>query len=440
MKIVVFLLLIPFALVAQISPKLQQNLDQQTQEVEKKLIEWRRNFHQFPELSNQEIKTAGKIAWHLRSLGFDIKTGIAHTGVVGVLNTGRPGPVIALRADMDALPVTEHNGLPFASKEKAIFNEKETGIMHACGHDAHMAILMAVAEVLAKNKDDLRGTIKFIFQPAEEGAGTVPGGARMMVNEGVLENPHVDAIFGLHIQSTIPVGTIGYRPGALMAAPDFFTIKVKGKGAHGSAPWDGIDPIVVGSQIIMGLQTIISRQTELTKDPAVITIGRFNSGIRENIIPEEAVMSGTIRTFDKKMQADIYQRIKITAENIAQSSGAAAEVTINPGSPVTFNDLALMEKMLPSLQRAVGKENTILVNPFTMGEDFSYFQEKVPGLFFFIGGMTPGTDPKQAPIHHTQDFMIDENGMRTGVKALLNLTVDYMFPKSSDDVIVNKKN
>ena len=438
MKKILLFILLPIGLSAQVNPKLQLKLDQHAKEIEQKTIEWRRYFHQYPELSNQEVKTAAKIAEHLRALGLEVQTGVARTGVVALLKTGKPGPVIGLRADMDALPVNERNSLPFASKEKAIYNEKETGVMHACGHDSHMAMLMAVAEVLSKNKTDLKGMVKFVFQPAEEGAGTTVGGARMMVDEGVLENPHVDVMFGLHIQSTVPVGTIAYRPGGLMAAPDFFSIKIKGKGAHGSTPWDGVDPIVIGAQIVMGLQTIISRQTELTSNPAVITIGRFNSGIRENIIPEEAVMSGTIRTFDKKMQADIYQRMKTTAENIAESSGALAEVTINPGSPVTYNDIALTEKMIPSLQRAAGASNTKQVNPVTMGEDFSYFQEKIPGLFFFIGGMTPGTDSKNAPIHHTPDFMIDESGFGTGVKALLNLTVDYMFMQP-DAKLNNKK-
>ncbi len=432
MKLFLLALCFPFCLLAQTNSKLQLKLDQHAKEIEQKTITWRRYFHQYPELSNQEVKTAAKIAEHLKALGLEVQTGIARTGVVGLLKTGKPGPVIGLRADMDALPVNERNSLPFASKERATFNEKETGVMHACGHDSHIAILMAVAEVLSKNKNELKGIIKFIFQPAEEGAGTLVGGAQMMITEGVLENPHVDVIFGLHIQSTIPIGTIAYRAGGLMAAPDFFTIKVKGKGAHGSTPWDGVDPIVVGAQIVMGLQTIISRQTEITKEPAVITIGRFNSGIRENIIPETAEMSGTIRTFDKKMQADIYQRMKTTAENIALSSGATAEVIINPGSPVTYNDIALTERMLPSLQRTAGKSNTKNVNPVTMGEDFSFFQEKTPGLFFFLGGMTLGTDPKKAPIHHTPDFMIDEAGFGTGVKALVNLTVDYMFGEKMD--------
>ena len=413
--------------IAQPNPKLLLKLEQNAAELEQKTIEWRRVLHQYPELSNREVKTSARIAEHLKGLGLEVQTGIANTGVVALLKTGKPGPVVALRADMDALPVDERNSLPFASKERVMFNDRETGVMHACGHDSHMAILMAVAEILTKNKAELKGTVKFIFQPAEEGAGTEPGGASLMIEQGVLDNPKVDAIFGLHIQSTVPVGTIAYRPGGLMAAPDFFTIKVKGKGAHGSTPWDGVDPIVVGSQIVLGLQTIISRQAELTKEPAVITVGKFLSGNRENIIPEEAVMGGTIRTFDKKMQQLIYDRIKRTAENIAESAGAVAEVTINPGSPVVYNDPALTALMVPSLERAAGKANTLNVSPVTMGEDFSAFQEKVPGLFFFIGGMKPGTDPKKAPIHHTPDFMLDESGFITGTKALLNLTVDYLF-------------
>ena len=440
MKKLLPLLFLSTTLLAQTNPKLQLKLDQHAAAIEQKTIEWRRYFHEHPELSNQEIKTAAKIAEHLKSLGLEVKTGIARTGVVGLLKTGKAGPVIGLRADMDALPVNERNSLIFASKEKVIFNEKETGVMHACGHDSHMAILMAVAEVLSKNKAELKGMVKFIFQPAEEGAGTVLGGAQLMIQEGVMENPKVDVMFGLHIQSTVPVGTIAYRPGGLMAAPDFFTIIIKGKGAHGSTPWDGVDPIVVGAQIVLGLQTIISRQTELTKEPAVITIGRFNSGIRENIIPEEATMSGTVRTFDKKMQKDIFERMRITAENIAKSAGATAELQIAWGSPVTYNDEALTAKMTPSLQRASGNK-AIIVNPVTMGEDFSYFQEKVPGLFFFLGGMTPGTDPKKAPIHHTADFMLDESGFGVGVKALINLTTDYMFSeKTPTEVKLEKKN
>lgn len=413
---------------AQVNPKLQAKTDQMAKEIEARVIEWRRYFHEHPELSNREFKTAEKVAAHLKSLGMEVQTGIAKTGVVGLLKGAKPGPVIALRADMDALPVTERNSLPFASKAKTTFNGQETGVMHACGHDAHVAILMGVAEILAKNKNDLKGTIKFIFQPAEEGppAGE-EGGAGLMVKEGVLDNPKVDAIFGLHVRSITPLGRIEYRPLGFMAASDWFTIKVYGKQAHGSAPWKGIDPIVVSAQIINGLQTIISRQTELTKEAAVITVGRMSAGIRENIIPEYAEMAGTIRTFDPEMQQIIHEKIKLTATKIAESAGARAEVTIDSKTPVTYNDQALTERMVSALQRAAGEKNVVRINPDTGAEDFAYYQKKVPGLFFFVGACPPNTDPAKAPSHHTPDFMMDEASMLTGVKALLNVTLDYMY-------------
>jgi len=412
---------------AQMPQKLQEKIDIQANEIEPKVIAWRRHFHQQPELSNRETKTAAFVGDHLRKLGIEVQTGVAKTGVVGLLKTGKPGPVIALRADMDALPVTERNSLPFASTEKTVFNGQETGIMHACGHDTHVAILMAVAEILVKNKGDLKGTIKFIFQPAEEGppAGET-GGAELMVKEGVLENPHVDVIFGMHIQSISPLGRITYRPAGMMAASDWFTIKVKGKQSHGAAPWMGIDPIVISAQIINGLQTIVSRQTDLTKEAAVITIGRFQAGVRENIIPEEALMAGTIRTFDEDMQKEIHARIQLTATKIAESSGAVAEVDFVNKTPVTYNDIALTEKMVPSLQKAAGTENVLRINAVTGAEDFAFFQKKVPGLFFFVGAMPPDQDPNKVPAHHTPDFMIDERGMLTGLKAMLNVTLDYM--------------
>jgi amidohydrolase len=414
--------------VAQTNPKLQTRLDQQAKEIEPKVVEWRRHFHQYPELSNRETKTAAKVAEHLRSLGMEVQTGVAKTGVVALLKGAKPGPVIALRADMDALPVTERNSLPFASKEKTTFNGQETGVMHACGHDAHVAILMGVAEILSKNKNELKGTIKFIFQPAEEGppAGE-QGGADLMVKEGVLENPKVDVIFGLHVRAITPVGKIEYRPLGFMAASDWFTIKVFGRQAHGSAPWKGVDPIVVSTQIISGLQTIISRQTELTKEAAVITVGRINAGIRENIIPENAEMAGTIRTFDPEMQKIIHEKIKLTATKIAESAGARAEVTIDSKTPVTYNDQVITEKMVPALQRAAGAQNVIRINPDTGAEDFAYYQQKVPGLFFFVGACPPSMDASKAPSHHTPDFMMDEASMLTGVKALLNVTMDYMY-------------
>lgn len=426
--ILIFILGIAITAQAQVNAKLQSKLDAQANEVEAKVIEWRRHFHQYPELSNRETKTGEYIAAYLRTLGLEVQHPVAKTGVVAILRAGKPGPVIGLRADIDALPVTERNSLPFASKEKVIYNGQETGVMHACGHDSHTAILMGVATVLTKNKADLKGTIKFFFQPAEEGAPVgEEGGAALMIKEGVLENPKVDAVFGMHISSMTPLGMITYRPGGLLAASDTYSITVKGKQAHGSAPWMGVDPIVVSAQIINGLQTIISRQSELTKEAAVITVGRIQSGIRENIIPEEAFMAGTIRTLDAGMQDKIHEKIKLTATKIAESAGATAEVTIRRGYPVTYNDPALTEKMASSLERAAGKEKTVRINASTGAEDFSFFQQQVPGLFFFVGALPPGQDPAKAPSHHTPDFMIDEKGFITGIRAMLNVTTDYMF-------------
>ena len=425
------LLLLPISLGAQVNPKLQLKLDQQAKEIESKVIEWRRNFHQNPELGNRELKTGAKIAEHLKSLGIQVQYPVAKTGVVGILVGGKPGPVIALRADMDALPIAERNSLPFASKEKTIFNGRETGVMHACGHDAHIAIMMGVAEILAKNKSELKGTVKFLFQPAEEGppAGE-EGGAYLMVKEGVLENPKVDVVFGLHIISLLPSGQLGYRAEGIMAAIDGLKIKIVGVGAHGASPWDSKDPIMIGSQVMNGLQTIISRQTDLTKAPAVITIGSFHSGNRGNIIPEIAEMEGTIRSFDPEMQKRLHQKIKLTAEKIAESSGAKAEVNIEFGSPVTYNDPKLTAQMAPTFQRTVGIDKAIIVDPTTLSEDFSVFQEKVPGLFFFLGAYPAEMKSEKAPVHHTADFMIDEKSFVTGVRAMLNLTVDYMFSKN----------
>jgi len=424
------LLVIAFFAAAQVNKKLQAKLDKQAAEMEQKVIEWRRHFHQYPELSNQEMKTAAYVADHLKALGLKVQTGVAKTGVVALLETGKPGPIIALRADMDALPVTERNSLPFASKEKTIFNGQETGVMHACGHDSHVAILMAVAEILSKDKNDLKGVIKFIFQPAEEGAPVgEEGGADLMVKEGVLDLPKVDVIFGLHIQSMTPVGNIAYKPAGMMAASDWFSIKVKGKQSHGAAPWMSIDPIVVSAQIISGLQTIISRQTELTKEAAVITVGRIQAGIRENIIPEEANFAGTIRTLDPGMQDKIHEKIKLTATKIAESAGATAEVSIERKTPITYNDQSLTEKMLPSLKLAAGENHVKEIHAVTGAEDFAFYQQKVPGLFFFVGAMPSDIDPTKAPSHHTPDFMIDERGFLTGLKAMLNVTTGYMFMK-----------
>lgn len=402
-------------------------LDKKADEIEAKVIEWRRDFHQYPELSNREFETAKKIEKHLRALGLEVKTGVAHTGVVGVLKGGKPGPVVGLRADMDGLPVTERAPVPFASKVRSTYLGKDVGVMHACGHDTHVAILMGTAQVLAEIKDELPGTVVFVFQPAEE--GTPPGekgGAKMMVEEGVMDDPRIEVMFGLHINSQTDVGKIRYRPGGTMAAADRFVIKVKGKQSHGSQPWGGVDPIVASAQIIMGLQTIISRQTPLTQDAAVISVGKIEGGVRNNIIPEEVTMIGTIRTLDTAMQSEIHRRIHKTATSIAESSGAKAEVTIYQGYPVTHNDLGLVRKMLPTMQRVAGRENVVLSRAVTGAEDFSYYAQKVPGLFVFLGGKPVDTPISEAAPHHTPDFFIDESSFKLGVRTMLNLTIDYM--------------
>lgn len=392
-----------------------------------KVVEWRRHLHQYPELSNRETKTAAFVEKHLRNLGLEVRTGIAKTGVVGILKGGQPGPVIGLRADMDALPVTERQPLPFASKETADYNGQKVGVMHACGHDSHTAMLMGTAEVLAGLKDKIKGTVVFIFQPAEEGppAGE-EGGAPVMIREGVMDNPKIDAIFGIHISAQYEIGTINYRPGSAMASSDWFSIKVKGKQTHGSQPWLGIDPIAVGAQIINGLQMIVSRQSELTKAPVVITVGKINAGVRENIVPEELTMAGTIRTLDPAMQKDVHEKIRRTAEKIAESFGATSEVSITTKTLVTYNTPELVKKMLPSLEKAAGKEN-VIVNEWTTGaEDFSFFREKAPAFFFWVGGMPKGKDPKQTAAHHTPDFYIDDSRLDVGVKAFSNIVFDFV--------------
>ena len=417
-----FLLCTSFTFYAQ-----NQKVDKLIDDIESKVIEWRRDFHQNPELSNREFKTAEKIAKHLESLGLEVQTGIAHTGVVGILKGSKPGPVVALRADIDALPVTERTQILFASKVTSTHNGIETGVMHACGHDAHIAILMATAEVLSNLKNEINGTVKFIFQPAEEG---VPigeeGGAKLMVEEGVLENPKVDVIFGLHIWSTTNVGTIEYKPEGIMAASQRFVIKVKGKQAHGSKPWGGIDPIVISAQIINGLQTIISRDTELTKEAAVITIGMIRGGLRYNIIPEEVEMIGTIRTLDYEMQKKLNDEMERRVLAIAEAFGGEATIEISTTAPLTYNDVELTAKSVLILQKAAGKENVNLIKAVTGAEDFSYFQKKVPGFYFFLGGKPLNIKSEDAAGHHTPDFFIEESGMKLGVKSFVNLTLDYL--------------
>jgi amidohydrolase len=398
-------------------------------QVESKVIEWRHHIHQNPELSNREFKTAEYVAAHLKSLGIEVQTGIAHTGVVGILKGKKSGKVVALRADMDALPVVERNDLPYKSEVTSVFNGQETGVMHACGHDTHVAILMGVAEVLSKNRN-FPGTVKFIFQPAEEGPPPgEEGGAKLMVKEGVLQNPKVDAIFGLHINSGTHVGKITYKPGGMMAASQRFVINVKGKQAHGSTPWQSVDPIVTSTQIINGLQTLISRESELTEEGAVISVGSIHSGIRFNIIPESLEMIGTIRTLDKDMKELIRKRMQEMVPAIAQAYRAEATVTIQDGADITFNNEALTEKMIPTLERVAGNENVYEINAITGAEDFSYFQNEVPGLFFFLGGTPLDMKESDAPSHHTPSFIVDDASMKLGVKALSNLAVDFLKSK-----------
>lgn len=403
-----------------------------TAAIEPQLIAWRRDLHQHPELGNREFRTASLVAEHLRSLGFDeVKTGVAHTGVVGLLKGCKPGGVVALRADMDGLPVTEEVDLPFASKARAVWNGEEVGVMHACGHDCHVAILMAVATILAGLRAEIAGSVKFIFQPAEE----MPpegeeGGAELMIKEGALQHPTPSAIFGLHVTSRQPVGVIGYRPGPTMASSDKLKITVQGKQTHGAAPWLGVDPIVTSAQIVLGLQTIVSRNLDLNREPAVVTIGAIKGGVRENIIPDSVEMRGTIRSFDEAMRDNIHERVTELAEGIATASRATCKVCITKNYPVTRNDPALTAQMLPTLTRVattgprpMGIE---LVPKVTGAEDFSFFQRLIPGLFFFVGVTPPEIDPAQAHSNHSPRFVADERGLEVGVRALANLAVDYL--------------
>ncbi|MFN8345368.1 MAG: amidohydrolase [Spirosomataceae bacterium] len=405
---------------------LSAQADKVAEAIVPKVIEWRRDIHRQPELGNREFQTARKVEAHLRALGMEVKTQVGKTGVIGILKGALPGPVVALRADMDALPITERGNLPFKSTVTTEYNGKTTGVMHACGHDAHVAMLMGAAEALASVKNGLKGTVKFIFQPCEEGPPTgEEGGAKLMVREGVLENPTVDVVFGQHIASGTETGIITFRPGGFYAANDIFKITVKGKQSHGAAPWASVDPIITGAQILLGLQTIVSRNLPITENAAVVTVGAFNAGNRQNIIPEEAVMIGTVRTFDAAMQQTIHRRIREIATNIAQSAGAAAEVEITAEDPMVFNSHPLTAQMVPTLQKLAGASNVILVPAGTGAEDFAYYAQKVPAFFFRIGALPKGKKPLDV-LHHTPDFQMDESSMGLGVKTLCHLTLDYM--------------
>jgi amidohydrolase len=412
---------------AQPAPSaLAREIDRRAAAIEAKAIAWRRDFHQNPELSNREVRTSKIVADHLRSLGLEVKTGVAKNGVVALLRGGKPGRVVALRADMDALPVAEEVDVPFKSTVRTQYLGQDVGVMHACGHDAHTAILMSVAEVLAGMKGQLSGTVKFIFQPSEEGAPPgEEGGAALMIREGVLENPKVDAIFGLHV-FPYDAGSINYRSGAIMASSDRFEIIVRGRQTHGALPWNGVDPVVVSSQIVLGLQTITSRQIDLIESPAVVTVGRLHAGVRYNIVPDSAVLEGTIRTFSESMRSSIHERVKRTAESIAASAGATAVVRIFPYTPVTLNNPALTERMAATLRRVAGPDKLGIAKQTTTAEDFALFEEKVPGMFFFLGITPKGTDPAKAAPNHSPRFFLDESAIVPGIRALANLAVDYL--------------
>ncbi|HEX5069724.1 MAG TPA: amidohydrolase [Vicinamibacterales bacterium] len=423
------LLATPIVLRSQSAQPLAADIDRLTAAVEPEMIQWRRFLHEHPELSNREVETAKFVAEKLRSFGLAPQTGIARNGVVAVLTGGRPGPVVALRADMDGLPVREEVDLPFASKATGEYEGNKVGVMHACGHDTHVAIMLATAKVLTQLKDRLPGSVKFIFQPAEEGApmNERPAGAEQMVASGVMQNPKVDAVFGLHVFANVPSGGITYRSGPFMAAADQFDITVTGKQTHGSAPWRGVDPIVVGAQIVTALQTIVSRNVDITKLPAVVSVGQFQSGVRNNIIPDSARLVGTVRTFDDEVQADIHARIKRIAEGVADGAGATVDVKIVKGPPVVINNPALTARMLPTLERVAPgkvKESELI----TGAEDFTFFSRQAPGLFFFLG-ITPPGQVGQAPANHSPRFFVDEQALPTGVRALANLAVDYLAGK-----------
>ena len=409
---------------------LDQRIDDASKQVEAKVIECRRDIHEHPELGNRETRTSKIIADRLRELGIEVKTPIAHTGVIGILRGGKPGRVVALRADMDALPVVEQVDVPFKSTVRTTFNGHEVGVMHACGHDAHVAILLGVADVLSGIRDEIPGTVKFLFQPAEEGAPEgEEGGAKLMVKEGALDNPKVDAVFGLHVTSRYPVGEIAYRSGSMMAAVDSFKITVHGKQTHGAYPWLGVDPIVIASQIVLGLQTIPSRQVDSSLAPSIVTVGAIHGGVRNNIIPDDVEMIGTIRSLDKKMRDEIHARIKRTAEDIARSGGGTATVSIEEGYPITYNDPAITEQMAPTLRRVAGPSNVEVVNATLGAEDFSFFQQKVPGLFFWLGTRPKNQTAEEAASNHSPLFYVDESGLELGVRAIVHVAVDYLSAK-----------
>jgi amidohydrolase len=405
------------------------NTQAMAEKVDAKVLAWRRDIHQFPELGNREFRTSKLVADHLKKLGLDVKTNIAHTGVVAILKGGKPGRRIALRADMDALPVTEKNDLPFASKKTAEFRGEKVGVMHACGHDSHTAILMGVAEALVAMKKDLQGEVMFVFQPAEEGPPDgETGGASAMLEEGLFKSYKPEAIFGLHVFSTLNAGQVGYRSGPTMAASDRFRILVKGRQTHGSRPWGGVDPIVAAADIISTAQTIVSRRLNISKQPVVLSFGAIKGGIRYNIIPDEVELIGTIRTFDEGMRQKVFTELKNTAEHVAAAHGARVvnEVPDTAGNPATVNDPALTKRSVPSLIKTVGAENVVEMDLVMGAEDFSYYAKEVPGFFFFVGATPKGQDATTAPSNHSPQFFLDEEALKVGTRSMLQVAVDYL--------------
>ena len=426
--ITLFIALLFTSLVFSSTERLEGKLDRNLDSLMKKVVAWRHDLHQFPELSNREFRTAEKVTKHLQNLGLEVTTGIAHTGVVAILEGGKPGPLVALRADMDGLPVVEMTGLPFASKERDDYNGQEVGVMHACGHDAHVAILMGVAEFLASVRNDLAGSVMFIFQPAEEGPPVgEEGGAQLMLKEGIWKDKKPEVIFGLHVTNA-PHGLIAYREGASMAAADPWKIIIKGRQAHGSRPWDSIDPIMVAFQMGNNLQTIVSRKLDLRESPAVISVGSIHGGIRSNIIPDVVEMEGTIRTFDSGIRDKIFFEMRNIAESTAKMAGATVEVFLPYGQsyPVTYNDEDLTKRVLPTLRKIVGEEMVYRSERTTGAEDFSFFSQEVPGFYFFLGVNKPDADPLTTPGNHSPFFYVDDGALPIGVKALSHLTIEYL--------------
>ncbi|RTL59121.1 MAG: amidohydrolase [Sphingobacteriales bacterium] len=420
-----FFVAFSFGFIQLTAQEIPKNFSSLLSEVEPELINWRHHFHENPELSNREFKTGSYIADSLKSFGLEVKYPVAKTGVLAILKGGKPGPVVGLRADIDALPVTERAPVSFASKVKSEYNGQQVGVMHACGHDAHTAILMATAKVMKQMQKDIPGTIVFFFQPAEEGPPNgEEGGAPLMIKEGAMDNPKIDVMFGLHMASGLPVGQLSYKSGAAQASSDLFKIIVHGKGSHGSMPWLGIDPIMIAADILENVQHIVSRQEDLTKAPLVISVGSIHGGVRSNIIPETVEMNGTIRSLDSTIRKDVHERLRRVVKTIAESAGATADIEINTQTLINYNDPSLVNKTLPALQKAAGDGNLIESRWVTAAEDFSFYGQKAPTFFFSLGGLPKGKDPKDAGPHHTPDFYLDESGFILGVKAFCYLVFE----------------